>query len=192
MIVNDPNTSPIWKVPLSDIDLGDLEKSYVNQVLDSRWLSMGETTQKFETEFSQYLGVKHAIAVSNGTTALHLACASLGLKDGDEVIMPSLSFVATANAVLYTGATPVFAEISGEMDLCISPVEIEKKITPNTRAIMVMHYGGNLCNMNRIIELANQYDLPIVEDAAHAPGARARRSHGRNIWRVGLLQLLCQ
>ena len=79
MIVNDPNTSPIWKVPLSDIDLGDLEKSYVNQVLDLRWLSMGETTQKFETEFSQYLGVKHAIAVSNGTTALHLACASLGL-----------------------------------------------------------------------------------------------------------------
>ena len=172
MIVNDPNTSPIWKVPLSDIDLGDLEKSYVNQVLDSRWLSMGETTQKFETEFSQYLGVKHAIAVSNGTTALHLACASLELKDGDEVIMPSLSFVATANAVLYTGATPVFAEISGEMDLCISPVEIEKKITPNTRAIMVMHYGGNLCNMNRIIELANQYDLPIVEDAAYAPGAK--------------------
>lgn len=169
--MNDPKSAPVWQVPLSDIVLGDLEKMYINQVIESRWLSMGEMTQKFEAEFSRFTGARHAIAVTNGTTALHLACASLELQEGDEVILPSLTFVATANALLYSGATPVFAEVTSSEDLCISPDDIEKRISHRTRAVMVMHYGGNLCDMDRIIEIASRHNIHIIEDAAHAPGS---------------------
>ena len=100
-----------WRYPLSDIDLGKEEEREVLKVLRSRWLSTGPVTEKFEKAFSEYLGGGDAIAVSNGTAALHLALAGLGLKEGDEVILPSLTFIATANAVLYAGAKPVFADI---------------------------------------------------------------------------------
>ena len=100
-----------WKYPLSDIDLGREEEQAVLRVLRSRWLSTGPVTERFEKAFSEYLGGGHAIAVSNGTAALHLALAGLGIKEGDEIILPSLTFVATANAVLYVGAKPVFADI---------------------------------------------------------------------------------
>jgi dTDP-4-amino-4,6-dideoxygalactose transaminase len=132
---------------------------------------MGEVTQTFEAEFAAYLKIKHAFAVSNGTTALHLAYAALGLGPGDEIILPSLTFVATANAALYTGATPVFADISSLDDLTISPEAIESKITPRTKAIGVMHYGGYPCVMDQILDIAGRHHLAVVEDAAHAPGA---------------------
>ncbi len=109
-----------WRVPLSDIDFGPKEEQAVLQVLQSRWLTMGGVTQQFEQEFAEYLQVKHAIAVTNATAALHLACVAVGLKPGDEVILPSLTFVATANAVRYTGAVPVFADI--ESETCTAPV----------------------------------------------------------------------
>jgi dTDP-4-amino-4,6-dideoxygalactose transaminase len=160
-----------WSVPLSDIDLDDAEITAVEQVLRSRWLSMGPVTQAFEAGFAALTGAKHAFAVSNGTTALHLAYASLGLGPGDEVIVPALTFVATANAIVYTGATPVFADITGLDDLTISPASIAEKITPRTRAIAIMHYGGYLCDMAAIGELAERHGLAIVEDACHAPGA---------------------
>src|SRR5690242_7534626 len=98
-----------WRVPLADIDFGLEEEFAVTRVLRSRWLSMGEVTQRFEREFAAFAGSEHAIAVANATAALHLACLALGLGPGDEVILPSLTFVATANAVRYTGAIPVFA-----------------------------------------------------------------------------------
>ena len=160
-----------WKVSLSDIDLGEEEIVAVDKVLRSRWLSMGEMTQKFERAAALYLGAEHAFAVTNGTTALHLAYAALELGPGDQVILPSLTFVATANAILYTGATPVFADITSPDDLTISPKEIKRRITARTRAIAVMHYGGYPCDMEAILEIAQQHELAVVEDAAHAPGS---------------------
>jgi dTDP-4-amino-4,6-dideoxygalactose transaminase len=128
-------------------------------------------TERFEKSFSEYLGGAHAIAVSNGTAALHLALACLRLKEGDEIVLPSLTFVATANAILYVRAKPVFADIVGSDDLNISPQEIKKKITKKTKAIMVMHYGGYPCDMGSIMGIAKKHGLYVVEDAAHAPGA---------------------
>ncbi|MCJ7748113.1 MAG: DegT/DnrJ/EryC1/StrS family aminotransferase [Desulfobacterales bacterium] len=160
-----------WKYPLSDIDLGKEEEQEVLKVLRSRWLSTGPVTARFERAFSESLGGGYAIAVSNGTAALHLALAGLSLKEGDEIVLPSLTFVATANAILYVGAKPVFADIVGLDDLNISPQEIEKKITKRTKAILVMHYGGYPCDMKSIMGIAKKYGLFVIEDAAHAPGA---------------------
>jgi dTDP-4-amino-4,6-dideoxygalactose transaminase len=160
-----------WRYPLSDIDLGKEEEQEVLRVLRSRWFSTGPVTGRFEKTFSEYLGGGYAIAVSNGTAALHLALASLDLKGGDEVILPSLTFIATANAVLYIGAKPIFADIVSNEDLNISPEEIEKEITKKTKAIMVMHYGGYPCDMKVILGIAKRHSLYVIEDAAHAPGA---------------------
>lgn len=160
-----------WRVPLADLDYNEAEQQAVLEVLKSRWLTMGSVTQEFERCFAEAIGVKHALAVSNATTALHLACLALGVGPGDEVIVPSLTFVATANAVLYTGGDVVFADIQGEDDLTIAPDEIEKRITPRAKAIIVMHYGGYACDMPAILEIANRYGLKLIEDAAHAPGA---------------------
>lgn len=160
-----------WRYTLSDLDLGADEKEAVQRVLDSGWLTMGEETQAFETEFAAMLGVRHAIAVSNGTTALHLACLAAGLGPGDEAIVPSLTFVATANAVRYTGAVPVFADVQSLQNLTISPERIREKITDRTRAIIVMHYGGYACNMPAIMDIATEFGLQVIEDAAHAPGS---------------------
>jgi dTDP-4-amino-4,6-dideoxygalactose transaminase len=160
-----------WRIPLSDIDFGSEEKNAVNAVLQSKWLTMGSVTQEFEQAFAAYVGAKHAIAVTNATAALHLACVTAGLGTGDEAIVPSLTFVATANAVRYTGATPVFADIASEQDLNISVQSIEKAITGRTRAILIMHYGGYACDMPAIMELARQHELIVIEDAAHAIGS---------------------
>jgi dTDP-4-amino-4,6-dideoxygalactose transaminase len=160
-----------WNVPLSDVVFGNEEFSAVQKVLESGWLTMGAVTQDFEQEFAAFTGSKHAFAVNNATAALHLACQAIGLKSGDEVIVPSLTFVATANAIRYTGATPVFADISSETDLTISVEAIEKAITPKTRAIMVMHYSGYACDIPRIMELAKKHNLLVIEDAAHAAGS---------------------
>jgi dTDP-4-amino-4,6-dideoxygalactose transaminase len=160
-----------WKVPLADMDFGPEEQAAVQQVIESRWLTMGSITQQFEAAFAEYVGAKHALAVSNATVALHLACAGLGIGPGDEVIVPSLSFVATSNAVLYTGAEVRFADIEGPHDLTISPASVMAQITPRTKAIIVMHYGGYACQMPAILELARQHGLAVIEDAAHAPGA---------------------
>lgn len=160
-----------WHVPLADLDYGPDEEAAVLAVLRRRWLTMGEGTLEFEEQFAKLVGVKHAIAVSNATVALHLACVTLGLGPGDEVIVPSLTFVATANAVLYTGADVRFADIIGAHDLNIAPESIEQQITPRTRAIIVVHYAGYPCQMPAIRDIAARHGLQIVEDAAHAPGA---------------------
>ena len=161
-----------WRVPLSDIDFGPEETAAVQQVLASRWLTMGAITQQFEQEFAEYTRARHAIAVTNATAALHLACVAIGLGPGDEVILPSLTFVATANAVRYTGATPVFADIEGETNLNVSPQSIEACITPRTRAILVVHYGGYACDMPAILAIAQRHGLAVLEDAAHAIGSQ--------------------
>lgn len=160
-----------WRIPLFDLDYDEQEETAVMEVLRSKWLTMGEVTQRFEQAFAEMLGVRHAFAVANGTVALHLACLAVGLKRGDEVIVPGLTFVATAACARYVGAKPVFADINGPTDLTISPASIESLITPRTRAIIVMHYAGYACNMPDILEIAQKHDLAVIEDAAHAPGA---------------------
>jgi len=161
-----------WRVPLSDIDFGTDELDAIQQVVKSRWLTMGSVTQEFEREFAAYVGARHAIAVTNATAALHLACVVSGLGPGDEAILPSLTFVATANAVRYTGAVPVFADIEGGNDLNVSVDAIEACITPKTRVILVVHYGGYACDMPAILALAEQHGLIVIEDAAHAIGSQ--------------------
>jgi len=161
-----------WKYPLSDIDIDKREIEAVKEVLCLKWLTMGEVTQKFEDEFAKFIGVKHAIAVTNCTAALHLALKGLGIVGrGDEVIVPSLTFVATSNAILYVDAKPVFADITSLDNWNISPEDIEKKISSRTKAIIVMHYGGYPCDMDSINYIAEKHNLFVIEDAAHAPGA---------------------
>lgn len=159
------------RIPLSDLAFGPEEEQAALDVIRRRWLTMGAVTKELESEFSRFIGSKHALAVSNGTHALHLACLALGIGPGDEVIVPSLTFVASANAVLYTSAEVRFADIIGRTELNISPESIEKQITSRTKAILVVHYGGYPCRMNEITELAHRYGLAVIEDAAHAPGA---------------------
>jgi len=159
-----------WRVPLADLDYGIEEEEAVLSVLRSRWLTMGGVTQQFESQFAALTGSKFAFAVSNATESLHLACSALEIGPGDEVIVPSLTFVATANAVLYTGADVRLADIIGPNELTIDPAEIERLITPRTKAVIVMHYGGFPCRMKEIMALAAKHNLPVIEDVAHAPG----------------------
>jgi dTDP-4-amino-4,6-dideoxygalactose transaminase len=160
-----------WQVPLMDVILGPEEIAAVSAVLESGWLSMGPQTRRFEEECARFLGTPHALAVANGTAALHLACLALGLGPGDEVLCPALTFVATANAILYTGARPVFVDIGGPEDLNMSVADAARKVTSRTRAMMVMHYAGHPCDMDGLSTLAEAHRLKIIEDAAHAPGA---------------------
>ncbi len=164
-------TKSRWKVPLADVTLGPEETAAVTEVLQSGWLSMGPKTQEFEDRFANFLGVKHAFAVANGTAALHLACEVLGLGPGDEVLCPALTFVASANAILYTGARPVFVEVTGPHDLNLSVADAAAKVSGHTRAIMAVHYGGYPGNMDAVAALAGRHGLRIIEDCAHAPGA---------------------
>ena len=189
-------TESRWKVPLADVTLGPEEIAAVTAVLKSGWLSMGPKTEEFEQRFKEFLGVKHAFAVANGTAALHLACEAVGLKEGDEVLCPALTFVATANAILYTGARPIFIDINGPHDLNLSVADAAAKVTERTRAIMVLHYGGYPCDLDGVRALASKHNLKIIEDCAHAPGAvysfPRRPSNGRHHRRRRLLQLLRQ
>ncbi|MDQ5985962.1 MAG: UDP-4-amino-4-deoxy-L-arabinose--oxoglutarate aminotransferase [Syntrophus sp. SKADARSKE-3] len=163
------NSSPT--IPLFDLNFDERETNAVLRVLNSKWLTMGPETELFEQEFAENIGVRNAIATSNCTTALHLANMVCGVTSKDEVICPALTFVATVNAILYAGGTPVFADVTSLNDWTINPEDIARKITPRTKAIMVMHYGGFACDMEAILEIAGRHDLRVIEDAAHGPGA---------------------
>lgn len=158
-----------YQIPLFDLNYNEEEEKAVLEVLKSKWISMGEKTARMEEDFARHLGVRDAIGVTNCTAALHLALRVLDIAAGDEVIVPSLTFSATVNSIRYTGATPVFADITGWEDFSVSPEEIEGKITPRTKAIVVMHYGGFGCEMDKIMALAKKRGLFVIEDAAHAP-----------------------
>ena len=156
-------------IPLTEPELGSEEIEAVTKVLASKWLTMGEVTAAFEREFAAMTGVKHAIAVANCTAALHLAYVALGIGPGDEVICPSLTFVATANAARATGAAVRFAGVVSEEDLTVSPADIARQITSKTKAIAVVHYAGFPCLMDEILEIAHGRGIAVVEDCAHAP-----------------------
>jgi dTDP-4-amino-4,6-dideoxygalactose transaminase len=145
-----------WQVPLADVALSDDDLTAVVDVYRSGWLTMGPRTARFEQAFSEFTGAAHVVALSSGTAALHLACIAAGLGPGDEVIVPSLTFVATVNAILYTGATPVFADIAGLTEPWLSADAAEAAITPRTKAIMSMAYGGHPGELAGLARLADE------------------------------------
>ncbi|MFV8370420.1 DegT/DnrJ/EryC1/StrS family aminotransferase [Flavobacterium sp. LB2R40] len=159
----------MYKIPLFDLNFDEKEEQAVLNVLRSKWISTGPKTAEFELKFAEMLNAKHALALANCTVALHLALKLVGVEKEDEVICPSLTFVATVNAVKYLDAVPVFADVVSFENLTISPQDIEAKITPKTKAIIVMHYGGFACDMDAIMQIAQKHNLKVVEDACHAP-----------------------
>lgn len=159
----------MYKIPLFDLNFGEEEEQAVVRTLKSKWISMGPKCAELERKFAELLGVKYACAVTNCTAALHLACCALGIREGDEVICPSLTFAATVNCIRYTGAVPVFADIYGIDNFCIDAGRLENLITEKTKAIIPMHYAGFPCDMKKIMELAKKYNLYVIEDACHGP-----------------------
>ncbi|MFH1836121.1 MAG: DegT/DnrJ/EryC1/StrS family aminotransferase [Methanobacteriota archaeon] len=158
-------------IPVAEPSIGKEERLNLLKAFDSGWISSkGEFMAEFEDSFSKYIGSRHGVSTSNGTTALHLALTSLGVGRGDEVIVPSLTFVSTANAVAYTGAKLVFVD-SHPGYWCIDPAKIEGKITENTKAIIPVHLYGHPCDMDAINDIAHDHDLYVIEDAAEAHGA---------------------
>jgi len=171
-----------FKIPLFELNFDEAEEKAVIETIRSKWISIGPKTTEFENKFASMLNVKHSIALSNCTVALHLAMKILGIKDGDEVICPSLTFVATVNSIRYVNAIPVFADVKSYDDLTIDPEDIEKKITSKTKAIVVMHYGGFACDMDRIMAIAKKYNLKVIEDSCHGP---LSEHQGRKLGTIG-------
>lgn len=158
-------------VPVAKPYIGPKEKEYVQEAVQNGWISSaGEFIQKFEQLNADFNGVKYGVAVSNGTVALHLALVALGIGPGDEVIIPNLTFAATANAVLYTGATPVLADVEFD-SWTINIDKAEKLVNESTRAIIPVHLYGQPCDMKKIMAFSKKYDLYVIEDCAEAHGA---------------------
>ena len=160
-------------IPISQPSISQKEIDFVTDAVKSTWISsLGKYIDTFESEFARFCGSRYACCVSNGTVAIHLSLVAHNLGAGDEVIIPDLSFVATANAVLHAGAKPVMVDID-PFNLCIDPSKIEEAITPRTKAIMPVHLYGHPADMKRIMEIAKRHDLIVIEDAAEAHGAKA-------------------
>jgi dTDP-4-amino-4,6-dideoxygalactose transaminase len=159
----------MYKVPLFDLNFDERETDAVVKTLRTKWISTGPKCQELESKFAQMLGSKYAVSLSNCTAALHLAMVLSGIGDGDEVICPSLTFVATVNAIRYVNAVPVFCDITSIENLNIDPEKIEKLISSKTKAIMIMHYGGFACDMDKMMSIAKKHNLKVIEDACHGP-----------------------
>lgn len=157
-------------LPLADPEIGDEEIAHVLEVLRSKWISQGQKVAEFERKFSEYIGTEYAVAVSSGTAALHTAYIACGIKEGDEVIVPSFTHISTANAALYCGARPIFAEINPDT-YTIDPNDVEKKINRKTKAIVPVHWAGHPADMNTLTAIAEAKDLIIIEDACQAAGS---------------------
>jgi UDP-4-amino-4,6-dideoxy-N-acetyl-beta-L-altrosamine transaminase len=153
----------------------------VIKILKSEWITQGPKVKEFEQALCEYTGSKYAVAVSNGTAALHISCLAAGIKAGDEVITSPITFAASANCVLYCGGKPVFADVE-EDTVNIDPLEIEKKITPKTKAIIPIHFAGHPCDLERIHRIARAHHLVVIEDAAHALGAEYRVNKRSGEW----------
>jgi perosamine synthetase len=167
----------MFNVPIYQPWLAGKEKEYVIDCLESNWISSkGKYVNKFETSFAEYVNIRHALTVSNGTVALHLALLTLGIGAGDEVIVPTLTYIASVNSIVYTGAIPVFADSLADT-WQIDPEDIRRKITPQTKAIMVVHLYGHPCDMDQIMAIANENHLFVIEDCAEAFGSRYKEKH---------------
>jgi dTDP-4-amino-4,6-dideoxygalactose transaminase len=174
-----------WRVPLADVVVPEADIAAVADVYRSGWLSMGPETEAFEADFAAYTGADHAVAVTNGTAALHLICLAAGLGPGDEVVVPSMTFVATVNAVAYTGATPVFADVAGLTEPWLARDAVAAAITPRTKAIMTLLYGGHPGQTQSLAALAAERGLVLLEDAAHAAGTRVGGRHAGTFGAAG-------
>src|SRR3954449_9613460 len=174
---------PDWRVPLADVVVPEDDIDAVAEVYRSGWLSMGPQTEALERDFERFTGARHALAVSNGTAALHLLCGAAGIGPGDEVVVPSLTFVATVNAVAYTGATPVFADVVSVTEPCVSPDAGAAATGERTRAIMNMAYGGHPGRTQDLAAVARESGVVLLEDVAHAAGTRVG---GRHLGTMGL------
>lgn len=160
-------------IPLAQPDIGEEEVRLVNEVLRSGWLSMGPKVREFEEKFATFIGAKHAVAVNSGTSGLHLCMRSTGIKKGDEVITTPFSFIASSNSIMFEGAKPVFVDISRDT-MNIDVEKIEAAITENTKAILPVHVFGQPCRMEKIMDIADEHDLFVIEDACEAIGAEYR------------------
>lgn len=169
-------------IPLFDLNYDKREIDAVTATLESKWISSGPKCLELEEKFQIMLNISNAYAVSNCTAALHLALVSLGIGKGDEVILPSMTFVATANAVKYVGAEPVFCDIVSQENITIDAEKIEELISDKTKGIIVMHYAGFACDMDSIMTLAKKYNLYVVEDACHGP---LSEYHGKKLGTIG-------
>ncbi|MFC2006417.1 DegT/DnrJ/EryC1/StrS family aminotransferase, partial [Chloroflexota bacterium] len=165
--------SELKTIPLSSPDITPKEVELINQVLSTPYLSIGPKIKEFEEKIACHIGVKYAIAVNSGTSALHLCIRSLDIKDGDEVITTPFSFIASANCILFERAKPVFVDVDKD-SLCIDAGKIEEKITDKTKAILPVHVFGHPCQMGKIMEIARSYNLAVIEDACEAIGAEYR------------------
>jgi dTDP-4-amino-4,6-dideoxygalactose transaminase len=161
-----------WRVPLSDLLVSEDMLQAVTEAVASGWWSMGPRVGEFERAYAEFAGSRHAIAVANGTAALHLGLLAVGCGPDDDVVLPSLNFVAAANAVAHTGATPVFCDIAGEDDLNLDTTDLEAALSPATKAVVVLHYGGFPCDLEAVTRLCADRGIALIEDAAHAPGSR--------------------
>ncbi len=159
------------ELPLFDLQLQPQDFEAVAETLRSGWLTLGPRTAAFEEAFAAHLGARHAVAVSSCTAALHLAYLAAGVGPGDEVIVPSFTFAATAAAVLYCGGTPVFAEIVSRKQPSLDPEDVERRITPRTKAICAVHYAGFPAAVDRLRALCEEHGIALIEDVAHAPSA---------------------
>jgi dTDP-4-amino-4,6-dideoxygalactose transaminase len=173
-------------IPVFDVRLDEDVVAAVAETLRSGWLTMGPRIQAFEAEFAEHLGVKHAVATSSCTAALHLAYLAAGIGPGDEVIVPGITFVASAAAVRYCGAAPVLAEIRGQHDLGLDPDDVAARITPRTKAVCAVHYGGYAAPLTELQQLCDERGLTLIEDAAHSPEAvLPGGAPGRNLGTYG-------
>ncbi len=168
--------SPI-RIPIYQPDLTGNEKAYVNECLDTSWISArGRFVKEFEEKFAGFVGTQHSASVCNGTVALHLALMALGIGPGDEVIVPTLTYIASVNAISYTGATPVFAD-SVRSTWQIDPEDVRRNITPRTKAILPVHVYGQACDMDALMAIASEHRLFVVEDCAEAFGTLYKGRH---------------
>ncbi|HWC29161.1 MAG TPA: DegT/DnrJ/EryC1/StrS family aminotransferase, partial [Dehalococcoidia bacterium] len=167
-------------LPIAQPDLDEDDVAEVVDTLRSGWLVYGPKTQRLEREFAEMVGAEHAVGVNSCTAGLHLSLLAAGVGPGDEVITSPLTFAATANVILHVGATPVLADICAD-DLNIDPEQIERRITPRTRAIMPVHYAGIPCRMDEILDIARRHNLSVLEDAATAAGSGYKERQVGNI-----------
>lgn len=168
-------------IPFFVPSIGEEEVESVVETLRSGWLTTGRKVKEFESSFSEFVGTRYAVATNSATSALHLALEAVGISPGDEVLVPTMTFASTGEVVLHLGAKPVLVDCDPD-SFNMDPDDAERKVTPRTRAIVPVHYGGRPCDMDRLVRLARRRDLAVIEDAAHALPARYR---GRMIGSIG-------
>ena len=173
-----------WRVPLTDIAVPEQDVQAVLDCLESGWLTMGPRIAAFEQALGEYVGTEHAVTVSSGTAALHLACLAAGLGPGDEVIVPAFTFVASAAAVRYVGATPVLCDVLSPHEFVLDPADVAQRLTPRTKAVIAVHFCGYPAALAELRALCDEHGLVLIEDCAQAIGATVDEG-GRHVGTVG-------